>query len=132
MKITAFCCHNSLYGVGGAAKMAKAEVPGIHKVEIPCSGRLEPIYILKEFENGADGVVVVACPAKMCQLIHGSARMEKRIEYAKKLISDAGMEPERLMMFRPEPPTAPRLAEIIEEASAGFAALGASPLKAAV
>ena len=59
MNITAFCCHNSLYGADGRGVFEKAAVPGVHKVELPCGSRLEPTHILKAFENGADGVAVV-------------------------------------------------------------------------
>ncbi|MFH1538179.1 MAG: hydrogenase iron-sulfur subunit [bacterium] len=115
MKITVFCCYNSLYG--GAAT-PKAGVAGLHKIEVPCSSRVDPIHILKAFENGADGVILIACPEDLCKTRKGSRLAAKRIAYTKQLLEEAGLNPERLMMFQPDVPSAPSLERIADEARA--------------
>jgi F420-non-reducing hydrogenase iron-sulfur subunit len=116
MNITAFCCNNSLYGHGAAGTGTKAGAKGLRIIELPCSSRLDPIHILKAFENGADGVVVIACPETECRMQKGSKLAAKRVEYTKQLLEEAGVNPARLMLFRPEIPSAPKIAEIAKEA----------------
>ena len=118
MHITAFCCTNSLYGHGEVRRGKKVGVAGVHKIELPCSSRVDPIHILKAFENGTDGVIVIACPETMCMLQRGSKLAAKRIVYTKQLMEEAGLEPERLMLFRPDVPSAAGFAEIAAEARA--------------
>ena len=129
MEITAFCCHNSLYGISGNSRKKKVNVRGVRKIELPCSSRLDPLHVLKAFENGTDGVIVVACPRSVCRMIQGSARAASRVEYIKKLIGEAGLEPERIMLFSPEPPSADEFEKIVSEAAAEFEKLGPSPIK---
>lgn len=116
MNITAFCCHNSLYGAGESAPAEKAGADGVHKIEVPCSSRVDPIHILKAFENGADGVVVIACPEDACRMLKGSRLAGKRAAFTKQLLEEAGLNPDRLMLFRPDVPSAPELSRIVGEA----------------
>ena len=127
--ITVFCCYNDLYGDADPRQFGKAMAKSAHKIELACSSRVEPIHILKAIENGADGVLVVACPESECKLIEGSRRAGKRVEQARRLLSEAGIEPERVMIVRPEPPSAPKFSEIFKEAEAAFAKLGVLHLK---
>jgi len=129
LSITAFCCHNALYGGADVSGLKKADAEGVHKIELPCSGRLEPIHILKAFENGADGVVVVACPPRECRLIEGSSRMVRRIAYTRELMAETGLGPERLVLYNADRPAAPKFNELINEARSVFEKIGPSPLK---
>jgi F420-non-reducing hydrogenase iron-sulfur subunit len=129
--ISVFCCHNALYS-GLEGKIEKAAAPaGMHKVETPCSGKVEPVHMLKAFENGADGVIVLACPPRQCNTIEGSARLEKRVARTKTLLAEAGLEPERLILLQAERPAARKLERILNEAAAAIGAVGASPIKSA-
>jgi F420-non-reducing hydrogenase iron-sulfur subunit len=127
--ITVFCCSNSLYGDGDPRKMGKAAAGSAHKIELACSSRVETIHILKAIENGADGVLIIACPESECKLLEGSRRAGKRVEHARRLLAEAGLEPERVAIVRPEVPSALKFATIIKEAEAGFAKIGAAAVK---
>jgi len=116
MNLTVFCCYNSLYGHNSNGNTKRAIAKGIHKVELPCSSRLDPLHVLKAFENGADGVVVIACPEKVCRMQKGSKFANKRTAYIKHLMVEAGLNPDRLMIFHPDVPSAPKFAEIVAEA----------------
>lgn len=120
MNLTAFCCHNSLYDFSENGDTRKIDVKGLHKIEVPCSSRVDPIHILKAFENGADGVLLVACPETRCRMQRGSRMAGKRVDFARQLLKEAGVNPERLMVFRPDVPSAPKLAQIVAEARAAL------------
>jgi coenzyme F420-reducing hydrogenase delta subunit len=98
VKITALCCHNALYAGLKPGEMSRAYVEGVQIVETPCSGKVDPIYLLKAFEKGADCVVVLACDQRLCTTIEGSKRIHKRIDRTKRLLAEAGLEPERLVL----------------------------------
>jgi coenzyme F420-reducing hydrogenase delta subunit len=58
-QIVAFCCHYCAYAAADLAGSMRLEYPPSLKViELPCSGKLDVLYVLKAFEEGADGVMV--------------------------------------------------------------------------
>ncbi len=58
-EIIAFCCHYCAYAAADlAGSMRLAYPPSIKIVELPCSGKVDPIYVLQALEEGADGVMV--------------------------------------------------------------------------
>lgn len=98
MKITALCCHNALYAGLQPDELRRAHVEGVQIVETPCSGKVDPIYLLKAFEKGADAVVVLACDQRLCVTLEGAKRIHKRVERTKALLAEAGVDPERLVL----------------------------------
>jgi coenzyme F420-reducing hydrogenase delta subunit len=57
--ILAFCCRSCAYAAADLAGSMRLEYPtAIKVVELPCSGQLEVLHMLRAFEDGADGVMV--------------------------------------------------------------------------
>lgn len=58
-EIIAFCCHYCAYAAADLAGSMRLEYPpSVKVVELPCSGKLDPVFVLRAFEDGADGVMV--------------------------------------------------------------------------
>ena len=58
-EILAFCCHYCAYAAADLAGSMRLEYPpSIKVIELPCSGKLDVEYVLRAFEDGADGVMV--------------------------------------------------------------------------
>jgi F420-non-reducing hydrogenase iron-sulfur subunit len=58
-EIVAFCCHYCAYAAADLAGSLRLDYPASIKViELPCSGKLDVLYVLRAFEDGADGVMV--------------------------------------------------------------------------
>ncbi len=95
MEIVAFCCHNSLGGV--EFKNTSARV-----ILLPCSSKIEVGHLLKTFESGTDGIMVVGCKNGNCQFVDGCKIAKGRVAYTKKLLKDIGLSEERLDFFSPE------------------------------
>jgi coenzyme F420-reducing hydrogenase delta subunit len=58
-QIVAFCCHYCAYAAADLAGSMRLDYPpSIKVIELPCSGKLDVLYVLKAFEDGADGVMV--------------------------------------------------------------------------
>ena len=68
-------------------------------ISLPCSGKVDLLYLLKAFETGADGLVMVTCAKKECHYLEGNLRAPKRIEQANALLEEAGMGKDRLALF---------------------------------
>jgi coenzyme F420-reducing hydrogenase delta subunit len=58
-EIVAFCCHYCAYAAADLAGSMRLDYPqSIKVIELPCSGKLDVLYVLRAFEDGADGVIV--------------------------------------------------------------------------
>jgi F420-non-reducing hydrogenase iron-sulfur subunit len=62
---------------------------------LPCSGRIEALHLMRALEAGADKVYLVTCPVGACRYREGNIRARTRVEFARKLIEEIGLEPER-------------------------------------
>jgi coenzyme F420-reducing hydrogenase delta subunit len=59
-------------------------------VGLPCSGKVDIPYLMKAFENGADGVAIVTCKRDECRNVEGSLRACKRAEAVQALLEEIG------------------------------------------
>jgi coenzyme F420-reducing hydrogenase delta subunit len=96
---------------------------------LPCSSKIEPSYLLKILADGADGVLVVACPDGHCRNLVGNVRAEKRINYVRTLLDKAKMGAERLMLERGEHLTEKDLLELAQRRLGPLKLLGPNPMK---
>ncbi|HVP76437.1 MAG TPA: hydrogenase iron-sulfur subunit [Thermodesulfobacteriota bacterium] len=67
---------------------------------LPCSGRIDPLQLLRAIETGADMVYLVTCGEGMCRYREGNTRAWKRLAYAQGLIEEIGLEKERLEVIQ--------------------------------
>lgn len=95
---------------------------------LPCSGRIEPLHFLRALEAGADLVYLITCPEKVCRYQQGNLRAGKRIAYARKLIEEIGLDPERLVLFTTRPPLPKRIDLLTRELLAESPSKGRSLL----
>jgi coenzyme F420-reducing hydrogenase delta subunit len=95
---------------------------------LPCSSKIEPSNLLKILADGADGVLVVACPEGRCRNLVGNVRAEKRIDYARSLLDKAGMGAERLMLERGENLTGKDLLGMAQRRLGPLQILGPNPM----
>lgn len=96
-RIVAFCCQNSAYEAVQMAQMFQMSAPdGLQTIKVPCAGKVDVDYILKAFRAGADGVLVLACHKDNCKSQQGNTFAGWRVEDARRLLSEIGLEEERL------------------------------------
>lgn len=129
-EITAFMCIYCGYMAADTAGSLRISYPAnIKLVRLPCTGKTDPRYILKAFEDGADGVYVVACPVGNCHHVRGNERGYERVKRTKKLLEDIGLEGERLDMFFMSGGQGRAFAEAASEMTERVRKLGPNPLK---
>jgi coenzyme F420-reducing hydrogenase delta subunit len=102
--------------------------PNIRIILTPCTGRLEVEYFMKAFENGADGIIVAGCEEGSCHFKEGNLIAKRRLYYARSLLSEIGLEEERLRMVNIGAADARPFAEVIQDMINTVRDLGPSPL----
>ena len=98
-------------------------------IQVPCSGRVDILHLLRAIEDGADGVFVAGCLEGECHYISGNLKAKKRVQYVKKVLEELDLEPERVEMFNLSSGEGPRFAEIAREMAERIKGLGPSPVK---
>jgi len=124
-KIVAFCCTYCAFAAADLAGSMRIQYsPNVRIVKLLCTGKVDPLYILKAFEDGADGVFVAGCMEGECHFLEGNIRAKKKVQWAKKLLAEVGIEPERVEMYNLSSAMGGRFAEIVEEMTARITELG--------
>ena len=124
-KIVAFLCNWCSYrgaDLAGTSRMKCA--PNVRPIRVMCSGRVEPDLILKAFELGADGVLVLGCHPGECHYSKGNYKAMRRIALLKKMLSQLGIEDERVRLEWVSASEAERFVSIVNEMTEQVRKLG--------
>ena len=96
-KIVAFLCNWCSYAGADLAGVSRLQYgPNVRIIRVPCSGRIDPLYILRALQNGADGVLVSGCHPGDCHYISGNLVARRKFAIMKRMITYIGLEPERV------------------------------------
>jgi F420-non-reducing hydrogenase iron-sulfur subunit len=130
-EITVFTCIYCAYMAADTAGSLRQQYPAnIKLIRLPCTGKADAQYFLDAFENGADGVYVVACSLGNCHHERGNERGKARLERTRNLLKEIGIEPERLEMYFVSGAMGATFARIANEMTERIKKLGPNPLKA--
>ena len=128
--IVAFCCHYCAYSAADLAGSMRLQYPpNIHIIRTPCTGRLDIELFLRAFENGADGVIVAGCEEGSCHFKEGNLIAKRRVNYTRELMSESGLEMERLRMVNVSAANAPLFTTVVRDMIETVRELGPSRLK---
>jgi F420-non-reducing hydrogenase iron-sulfur subunit len=96
-KVIAFLCNWCSYAGADLAGISRIQYPpNVRVVRVPCSGRVNPLYIIKALQHGADGVLVSGCHPGDCHYISGNYYARRRFTLLKSLLEAVGIEPGRV------------------------------------
>lgn len=97
--IVAFCCNWCSYAGGDLAGTSRMDYPANVKViRMPCSSRINPLFILRAFQRGADGVLVAGCHPGDCHYTSGNYYVRRNLSLFRRLLEFSGIEPERFQV----------------------------------
>jgi len=132
-EITAFYCAYCGYMSADSAGAKRIQYPANVKfIRMPCSGKTDIRYLLEAFEQGADGVYVVACPIGNCHHVRGNERGLARLKRAKKILDEIGIGGDRLDMFFMSGSQAQTFANAAQTMTDRIKGLGPNPLRSAL
>jgi len=98
--------------------------PNVRIVRVPCSGRVNPLYVLKAFQKGFDGVMVLGCHPGDCHYAKGNYFARRRIMLLGELLKSVGIEPERFHFEWVSASEGVRFAELVNEMSETLEKIG--------
>ena len=95
-RIVAFLCNWCSYAGADLAGMSRLGYPAdIKIIRLPCSGRVDPMFILKSFERGADMVLVSGCHPGDCHYTSGNYHARRKLRAFRELMTFFGIDPRR-------------------------------------
>lgn len=130
--IIAFACNWCSYAAADVAGTSRSYYPAnVRIIRVMCSGMVDPTYIIRAFEGGADGVLIAGCHPGDCHYISGNTKAEKMVERMKTLLHRLGLENERLRLQWISSGEGGLFARTIEDMVSRLKEIGPSPLKEA-
>ena len=96
VRIVAFCCNWCSYAGADLAGTSRLQYPAEVKiVKVPCSCRVDPLFVLRAFQKGADGVIICGCHPGDCHYSTGNFYTRRRITLLYSMLDYMGIEPGR-------------------------------------
>ena len=96
LRVVGFLCNWCSYGGADTAGVGRFNQPtDLRIIRVPCSGRINPLFIMKALVNGADGVLVSGCHPRDCHYAEGNFYARRRLEMLKSLLPTLGIDPRR-------------------------------------
>jgi len=127
--IVAFCCNWCSYAGADLAGVSRYQYPSNVKIiRVMCSGRVEPQFVLKALELGADGVLVCGCHIGDCHYIAGNEQAEKRMKMTAELLDILGIGHDRMRLEWISASEGQKFAETMREFTEKIKSLGPNPM----
>ncbi len=124
-RIVVFCCNwSTCRGANPAGASGVTGKPDSRVIRAMCSGRVEPSFIFQAFAQGADGVMVTGCRAGDCHYVSGNYKAMRRVMLLQNILSQLGIEPERLKLELIPPSGAVQFQGAVDEFTSRMAELG--------
>ncbi len=98
-RIVGFLCNWCSYAGADLAGTSRiAYPPNIRVIRVPCSGRVDPLLVVKAFQRGVDGVLVAGCHPGECHYTEGNYYARRRLALLRPFLDYIGIERERLRL----------------------------------
>lgn len=98
-KVLAFTCKWCTYAGADLAGLNRMKYPAdIRLLRVPCSGRVNPQFVLEALQRGCDGVIVCGCHPGDCHYSTGNYYAKRRMMIYKRLLEYIGLEPDRFQI----------------------------------
>lgn len=124
-KIVAFLCNWCSYAGADLAGVSRMQYPpNIRVVRVPCSGRINPLFLVAALQNGADGVLVSGCHPGDCHYLSGNLIARRKFAVVKNLLEYVGIEPGRVQFSWVSASEGGRFAALIAQVTEDVRRLG--------
>jgi F420-non-reducing hydrogenase iron-sulfur subunit len=124
-RLVAFVCNWCTYtgaDLAGTSRLQMAD--NVRIIRLPCTGRIDPLFVIKAFERGADGVIVSGCHPADCHYTAGNYHARRRFALLKELLEFMGVEPGRVTFSWVSASEGGKWRDVVNEATEKARALG--------
>jgi F420-non-reducing hydrogenase iron-sulfur subunit len=99
VEILGLACSYCSFKASEMAGSLRLKYPeGVKLVQVPCSSRVDPAFVIKALFEGADGVFVAGCHPGDCHFIKGNYYTRRKMAALKEMLSAFSMD-SRLKLF---------------------------------
>jgi F420-non-reducing hydrogenase iron-sulfur subunit len=124
-KIVAFLCNWCSYAGADLAGTGRIQYPpNVRVIRVPCSGRVDPLMILKCLQRGADGVLVSGCHPGDCHYIAGNYLARRKFALLDELLDFYGIEKGRVHFSWVSAAEGEKFADVVKQVTETVKALG--------
>ena len=124
-KILAILCNWCSYAGADLAGVSRIQYPpNIRVVKVPCSGRVDPLFVMKSLQSGYDGILISGCHPGDCHYLSGNYVARRRFAVLKPLIEFIGIEPGRVQFSWISAGEGERFAQVVTKVTEDVKKLG--------
>jgi F420-non-reducing hydrogenase iron-sulfur subunit len=124
-KILAFLCNWCSYAGADLAGVGRIQYPSnVRVIRVPCSGRINPFFIVASLQHGVDGVLVSGCHPGDCHYLSGNYSARRKFALLKNLLEFLGIEEGRVQFSWVSAAEGGRFAEVIARVTETVRSLG--------
>jgi F420-non-reducing hydrogenase iron-sulfur subunit len=129
-KIVAITCNFCTYAGADLAGTSRIQYPtNVRIIRVMCSGRVDPTFVLRALGEGADGVLIAGCHPGDCHFLAGNEKAAKRYSILNKMLSQLGLEPERVRLEWISASEGEKFAKVIRTMVQDLSRVGPNPYK---
>jgi len=127
-KIVSFLCKWCTYTGADLAGTSRLQYPpSILPIRVMCSSRVDPLFVVKSFFKGADGVLIGGCHPGDCHYQSGNYHTRRRFVILKKVFESLGLEAERFRLSWISASEGPKFARVSKEFTEKIKSMGENP-----
>jgi F420-non-reducing hydrogenase iron-sulfur subunit len=124
-EIVGFLCNWCSYAGADLAGTSRIPYPcSVRIIRVPCSGRVDPLMVLRAFREGADGVLVSGCHPGDCHYLEGNYYARRKFIALKKLLDHVGIDPRRFRVSWVSASEGRKWADVVAKVTEDVVALG--------
>ncbi|MCK4256597.1 hydrogenase iron-sulfur subunit [candidate division WOR-3 bacterium] len=124
-KIMTFLCNWCSYAGADLAGVSRLQYPtNTRVIRVPCSGRVDPLFILKCLQDGYDGVLISGCHPGDCHYISGNYVARRRFAILKTALEFMGIEPGRVQFSWVSAGEGEKFSQVISKVTEAVKVLG--------
>lgn len=124
-KIIAFLCNWCSYAGADLAGVSRIQYPpNIRIIRVPCSGRVNPLFIMRALRQGADGILISGCHPGDCHYLSGNYFARRKFTLLNSLLNYMGVEPGRVQFSWVSASESIKFADVVKQVTESVKALG--------
>jgi len=129
-RIVGFLCRWCAYAGADLAGTSRIKYPpNVMPIRVMCSGRVDPVFVIKALMEGADGVLIAGCHPGDCHYRGGNYIARKRFLAMQRLLDYLGIDPKRVRLEWISASEGTRYAETVADFTSQIRKLGPISLK---